>query len=471
MLRSIITLFTILPCFIALSGSGTESEQHIRFEHEDVVVFIGDSITHGGSYHTNLALFYATRFPNKHVKYVNGGISGDTSMGTLARFDRDIAIHQPSVATVMLGMNDVGRYLYEHPAKDEPALSLRIQKQREIRQDYLINMRQLLDKLAQLNTRVILLTPSIFDQTVQLTSPTYQGINDALALFADELEPIAHEYGAQVIDFQQPMLAVNERLQQHDPSATVVSRDRVHPGAPGHFLMTYAFLAGQLGHHVVSDIVIYIDDGQKQVFEGCPARDKVDKSPTSVSFTCQPESLPFPVAPEQKVALQWVPFQRDFNQQRLAIKGLLAGQYEIKIDGTSVGVFTHAALDSGINLAVIESTPMFQQALKVKSINDERATLSSKIRDIAQVKYSMLDKYPDLDRNDPQALRNTLFAHVENSKGKPWYGYLKKQVNTYLQEAHNEVTYRQQIEALHNKLYQANKPLQHHWEVSRVGVL
>ena len=82
-----------------------------QFKKGDTVAVIGDSITHGGRYHAFIYLFYATRFPDREIKMYNCGISGDSAAGACRRFEWDIAVHKPTAATVLLGMNDVGRSL------------------------------------------------------------------------------------------------------------------------------------------------------------------------------------------------------------------------------------------------------------------------------------------------------------------------------------------------------------------------
>lgn len=160
----------------------------------------------------------------------------------------------------------------------------------------------------------------------------------------------------------------------------------------------------------------------------------------------------------------------ELNQQRLQIRGLKKGQYSLHIDQKFVGIFSHSLLSSGVNLAAIETTPMYQQALAVKAINDRRASTSRLLRDIAQVKYSMLDHYPDTDTSDLSAVSQVLLAHVEKSANEPWYGYLKKQVNTYLAEVDNETHYRDEVVSLHKKMYEVNKPGTHTYTLSFVGV-
>ena len=56
-------------------GSVTEGV----FRNNDTVCLIGDSITHSGMYHSYLQLFYVTRFPQMHLKFINCGISGDSA--------------------------------------------------------------------------------------------------------------------------------------------------------------------------------------------------------------------------------------------------------------------------------------------------------------------------------------------------------------------------------------------------------
>ena len=46
------------------------------------------------------------------LRFVNCGISGDNASGMLGRLDQDVFSHNPSVATLSAGMNDVGRDLY-----------------------------------------------------------------------------------------------------------------------------------------------------------------------------------------------------------------------------------------------------------------------------------------------------------------------------------------------------------------------
>ena len=85
------------------------------FRDGEVVCFLGDSITKVGMYHGDIRLFYATRFPDRHIRFHNCGVGGDRAVEIVKnakfRIGSDVLAWKPTTVSVMLGMNDVGRYL------------------------------------------------------------------------------------------------------------------------------------------------------------------------------------------------------------------------------------------------------------------------------------------------------------------------------------------------------------------------
>jgi lysophospholipase L1-like esterase len=95
---------------IAAPGGSPEFQVH----DGDTVVFYGDSITNQRLYTVFTEAFALTRFPHIHVTFVHSGSSGDRVSGGAngpvdLRLERDVFAHNPTVITVMLGMND-GEY-------------------------------------------------------------------------------------------------------------------------------------------------------------------------------------------------------------------------------------------------------------------------------------------------------------------------------------------------------------------------
>ena len=204
--------------------------------------------------------------------------------------------------------------------------------------------------------------------------------------------------------------------------------------------MSYEFLKTQGFNEVVSSIEIDADSGKFELKNAAVQNTKF--SGDKIEFDCVEKALPFPVLGDQKNALGWVPFQEELNQQIIKIDGLNSGDYELKIDGENVGVFVAEDLANGINLAENQKTPQYKQALAVKAVNDERLQVVAKIRSIMHVRHTMLSKLDEnLDTKNPETLRPVLMAHVDKSKGESWYGYMKLQAESYLENVANEASY------------------------------
>src|SRR6266699_6012968 len=85
--------------------------QSFALKDGDRVVFYGDSITDQRLYTTLTETYVVTRFPKLNVQFVHSGWGGDRVTGggggpIDVRLQRDVLAYQPTVMTIMLGMND-----------------------------------------------------------------------------------------------------------------------------------------------------------------------------------------------------------------------------------------------------------------------------------------------------------------------------------------------------------------------------
>ncbi len=394
----------IVALGMALANACARAEAP-RFEDGDRVCFIGDSITHQAHYHTQIVLFYSTRFPQMRLETWNCGFAGDTAAGAVKRYAWDIAPHRPTVATIMLGMNDVSRSLY---AEGKSGADVEAQRKQAIARNT-ANMQRLVELLTRDGTRVILITPSLFDQTGRQQAPRLAGVNDALKACATADRELAARYHASLVDFNGPMEAINRKGQERDPNFTIVGADRVHPGPVGHLVMAYLFLKAQRQSPLVAHVAI--DAAKRAVVQQDNCRvTSLSVASDAISFTYLAEALPFPVDATNEAALGLVPFTEDLNQELLRISGLSPGPYELAIDGRSILKTTAAALASGINLAVIPETPQYQQAKEVQRMLAERAQIEGrKLRTFAQVNYLFLcDLAERSEQSDRRVLEESL---------------------------------------------------------------
>ncbi len=420
---------------------------------------IGDSITHSGSYHQWVALYHLTRFPQHTLEFVNCGISGDTASRALVRFPWDIEPHQPTLATVMFGMNDVTRTLYS----DSPATPDILAQRRERLQRYESSQRELAARLQAMGVRVVFITPSPFDQTADLPARKQTGVNDALAECTAFLHQLGLEMKIAVVDLHAPLTRLTERRQSTDPKFSLTRGDRIHPDAPGHFAMAYYFLKAQNAPAMVSRISI---DGAAASIRSCEGGEiaNLSKEGTGLRFVWKARALPFPLDDVVKPALDWVPFSEEFNQEILQVAGLPPGSHELRIDDRLAGAYSADQLSHGINLALNTQTPQYEQAQTVASLLGRRTRLvSADLRSLAYVEHRLGGNLPR--PLSLEQMRPLVEKELEATKSQSAPSYNRQQAMAYLEKKARESESRAEAARLAAEAHAAAQP------VARVYVL
>lgn len=378
-------IFNLTLTALLLSPS-LRAQPAASFVANDRWVAIGDSISQNSSYLKYVELFNVIRYPERPISYVNAGIAGDSTNGALRRFDWDIAPTDtalPTVASIMFGMNDCDRGLYAVASLDDAATQLKRQERIE---EFSKNLTLLVDRLVALKIRVILITPSPYDDSALFQPQDLSGVNAALGACAQVARTLAAKYGLALVDLHGPITALMQRLQKNNPAFTIIGGDRVHPGNPGHLVMAYTFLRAQQSAEAFSQIHLKANPLSVRHMRGGEATDLVDDPTKGLSFTYLAKSLPFPVPESAKGGLEWVPFQEELNREELRIIGLTSGRYSLRIDDILVGEYTAEELSSGLDLAVLK-TPQRTQAEGVLSLMESRWVELGKLRLIAFMEH------------------------------------------------------------------------------------
>jgi endoglucanase len=454
-------------CVLAEQGAAV-------FQDGERVCFIGDSITHGdpGSpdYHELIYLYYLTRFPDRKITIFDCGISGDSAQGAIQRFGVDIAPCRPTVSTIMLGMNDVGRALYEGRS---PTCPPEVQANRDARlKMYGEKMEALCRRVVDSGSRLILLTPSPYDQVTKAAGPEFPPagarVNDGLVRFSEAVRTLAGQFDAPVVDMNGGTLEVLERLHQTEPTRALCVPDRVHPNAAGQWVMAYLFLKAQHAPAVVSAVVIdaagakVVEQANGEVSELAVAND-------AVRFTVLAGALPFPLrevvhAMNENV----VPFADELNREVLKVTGLRPGAYSLKIDGVDVGTHDAAELAAGVDLAGNPRTPQYRQAAQVATVNRQRDDLSCKLRGLALIEFTQLNRYKG-DKADAAQVRAFFDEVLAGMEGKSWHRFFKGQFDNYLKDKPEEENVRAEIARLEQELFRINQPQPRRYELARTG--
>jgi hypothetical protein len=425
------------------------------FKNNDTICLIGDSITHSGPYHSYVFLYYATRFPEMRLKFINCGISGDSASGMMGRLNKDVFSNNATVATLSAGMNDVNRGLYSLIKVPEDAEN---SKQKAI-DGFKQNVVKISDALEAKGVRQIFITPTIYDETFNSLVESLVGVNGALGECSDFVLELGKKRNVPVVDFWHPMNEINQKQQQADPAFTLIGKDRIHPGPMGHLVMAYLFLDQTDAPQDVWRLSI--DAKSKTVLEQKNAEaTNLEGTPSGLAFSNKEMALPFPVLEDAKQAYELVPFTDRLNQQVLQVQSLAPGNYTLKINGTEVGAYSQTALEQGVNLATNSSTPQSVLAQQIAALCKEHQALGSTIRMLRRVEMKHLK---GVDLTDKEAVKSTLNAFIaekQAQKNDPGAnsGYYITTARTYLKESDNEDTMRQRIQAIEDEIYRINQP-------------
>ncbi len=437
----------------ALLAAGTAYAE--TFKDGETVCFLGDSITARGSTQTLVANYYLTRFPERVIRFVNAGRSGDSAGGALGRLQEDVLDKKPTTVTLMLGMNDVGRGNYvAQPTEQQLA------RQRQALDGYKANMEKVVARIRAEagEPKLYFFTPSPFDQTVVLEKGNNQpGCNDGLAKCAEIVRALAAQNNGIVVDFHGPMTALNLEQQKKDPKWTIIGGDRVHPGAPGHLMMAWLFLKAQGAPARVSDVTV--DAAAARATKSLNAEvTAVAKRGGGVAFTTLEKSLPYPLDPAAQPALELLPIVKDLNQELLTVTGLAAGRYELRIDGAAVGQYSAAELAAGVNLATNEAAPQLKQARRVAQLNEQRRNAESQACSLLNTRRWMVSHYK-IDVDDPAAVQ----AHYDSFKDKTEYS--AAMALNYIKQWSKRGELLAQVAACEREALAARTPVPHAFEV------
>ena len=357
-LRSVTLTFLGILSFVCALKAQQPSPPTAPFQIQDggIVVFYGDSITEQRLYTSDIENYVLTRFPERSVRFINSGVGGDKVSGGWAgpidlRLTRDVVAYRPTMITIMLGMNDG----YYRPLDGG------------IEETFEDGYRHIIGRIqAELpQARLTLLKPSPYDDVTRAPDPA-PGYNTTMVRFGEFVGKLAEEKRAMVVDLNRPVIDALTAANTADPAmASILIRDRVHPGTGVHWLMAEAILKLWNAPAVVTSVKIDAIHGK--VSEALNTEvTQLQHSKNGLSWVQGDHALPLPFPsaatdPFVAIALHVSDLSQALNQELLRIEGLADGPYELQIDERPVNTFPAAELAVGVNLATLD-TPMLAQS-------------------------------------------------------------------------------------------------------------
>jgi lysophospholipase L1-like esterase len=202
------------------------------------LVMIGDSITDAGrvqpvaeglfdplgrGYVTMVDALIGATYPDRGIRVVNVGTSGNQTRHLKERWQRDVIDLKPDWLSVMIGTNDVWRQ-FDLPRQTE---------QHVLPEEYESNLKHVLDQSRPGLKGLVLMSPFFVESNRQ----------DAMRVRMDQygqiVKRLAGKYDAIFVDVQ----AAFDEVLKHVYSGSL-AWDRVHPTQTGHMVIAKAFLNG-----------------------------------------------------------------------------------------------------------------------------------------------------------------------------------------------------------------------------------
>ncbi len=394
----------LITCLLTLTSSAFAE---FALKDGDTVVFLGDSITAARRYDRIIENYTLLRFPDRHVKFFNAGKGGDTMTGALERLQREVFDRKATVLTVAFGVNDIGWGMkadVEHKAA------------------YLKSLRTLLARCKEHSVRVFLCSPAITSEDPDKAEKGF------LQQMCDDGLDLAKSLGVETIDIQRSMRKVQRRVhaqneQQKDTAkhTKLHVEDGVHLNELGQLAMAVAILKGLGAPAEVSAAEIDVPTLKSTNVTGCTISN-IRAASGGVEFDRLDEGYPLNFGTFGALNFRFVPVPSELNRYVLAVRGLVAGKYELRAGGRLLGQFTASQFAKGLNISSITANswepggPWDAQAAALKMVTDARAEITGSDR----YRELFLSNHPTQEalRTQTQAVLNGLeklqrqYAHL-----------------------------------------------------------
>lgn len=198
-------------------------------------LFQGDSITdagrrdaaapYGGGYAGLVREIITGLYPDRQITFINKGIGGHTTAELKERWDDDTIRLQPDWMSVLIGINDIHRHLFN----PDPALQISPAQYRD-------NYEWLLQRVTkETPAKLVLLEPFYISLSSRDTARKL--VLDGLPEYIQVVHDMSAKYGARLVKLQ-------EMFQQHLTyrDADEFCPEPVHPHRGGHLVIALEML-------------------------------------------------------------------------------------------------------------------------------------------------------------------------------------------------------------------------------------
>jgi lysophospholipase L1-like esterase len=222
-------LFLLAATFLGLTVARAD-EKAPSLQKGERIVFLGDSITQGGTSPKGYVTLIKKAMTEKHeglgIEVIGAGISGNKVPDLQRRLEKDVLAKKPTLVVIYIGINDVWHGETD-PARGTPP------------DKFESGLKDIIGKIQAGGARVVLCTPTVIGEKkdgankLDARLDTYAGVSRA----------VAKDTNAQLCDLRK---AFTEYLAKNNPDDKVkgiLTTDGVHLNDAGNKLVADTILA------------------------------------------------------------------------------------------------------------------------------------------------------------------------------------------------------------------------------------
>ncbi|MGD0091160.1 MAG: SGNH/GDSL hydrolase family protein [Planctomycetota bacterium] len=199
----------------------------------DKIVFLGDSITAGGSspkgYITLATKAITTAHPDFELTTVNAGISGHKVPNLQGRLDKDVLSKKPTIVFIYIGINDVWHWKKQPDGKMTGGTP---------KDKYEEGLKDLISRITQAGARALLCTPTVIGEKAS-------GTNNSDAMLEEYCEisrKVATETKTPLVDLHKAFLDYLKANNPDNKERGILTADGVHLSDAGNKLVAEQML-------------------------------------------------------------------------------------------------------------------------------------------------------------------------------------------------------------------------------------
>jgi lysophospholipase L1-like esterase len=198
-----------------------------KFEKNDIIVFLGDSITAQGvqpdGYVTLVSKRIAEAFPELDINVLGAGIGGHKVPDCQERLDRDVLQKKPTIVVIYIGINDVWHWNRNQGTPIDI---------------FETGLKDMIAKINAAGARVVLCTPTVIGEKTDGSNE----YDKMLEEYSNISRKVAQETGSQMLDLRKAFMDYLKENNSENLEEGILTTDTVHLNKTGNKVLASLML-------------------------------------------------------------------------------------------------------------------------------------------------------------------------------------------------------------------------------------